>query len=92
MAEGSDDFEDQSAGGQAARVLRTGIALVHKGELVLPAAGSEAQAEQVIEDSQTVVHYYFPVEIEVRAAPDSIDPEEIARETLRRFVQGMRSV
>jgi hypothetical protein len=92
MAESSDDFEDQSVGGRAARVLRTGIALVHEGELVLPAAGSEAQAEQVIGDSQTVIHYHFPVEIEVRAAPDPIDPEAIAKETLRRFVQGMRSV
>lgn len=92
MAEGDNDFEGQSVGGRAARVLRTGIALVHEGELVLPAAGSEAQAEQVIDDSQTVIHYHFPVEIEVRAAPDAIDPEEIARETLRRLINGMRSV
>ena len=33
--------------GRAARVTRTGLALVHAGELVLPAAGSEAEAEQV---------------------------------------------
>lgn len=92
MAEGSNDFEDQSVGGRAARVLRTGIALVHEGELVLPAAGSEAQAEQVIGDSQTVIHYHFPVEIEVRAAPDPIDPKQIADNVINRLTQGYRSV
>jgi hypothetical protein len=83
---------EQSVGGRAARVLRTGIALVHAGELVLPAAGSEAQAERVYEDAQTVIHYYFPVEIEVRAAPDPLDPETIVRATLQRLAQGLRSV
>ncbi len=84
--------EEQSVGGQAARVLRTGIALVHEGELVLPAAGSEAQAEQVAGDARSVIHYYFPVEIEVRAAPDPLDPEAIVQETLRRLARGLRSV
>ncbi len=84
--------EEQTVGGEAARVLRTGIALVHEGELVLPAAGSEAQAEQVAEDARSVIHYFFPVEIEVRAAPDPIDPEEIVQETLRRLARGLRSV
>ena len=65
------------------RVTETGIALVHEGEVILPAPGSEAQAEQLVEDSRTVVHYYFPVEIEVRGAPDAIDPEEIVDRTLR---------
>ena len=37
---------------RGARVLRTGIALVHEGELVLPAVGSEAQAEQVLDDAR----------------------------------------
>jgi hypothetical protein len=72
---------------RAARVTRTGIALVHEGELILPAAGSEAEAERVGDDARAVVHYYFPVEIEVRAAPDPIDPEEIIQRTLARFAQ-----
>ena len=50
----------------AKRVLETGIALVHEGELVFPAAGSEAQAELIAEDARTVIQYHFPVEIEVR--------------------------
>ncbi|ESA32888.1 hypothetical protein N836_24175 [Leptolyngbya sp. Heron Island J] len=76
---------EDTSNGQAARVKRTGIALVHEGELVLPAAGSEAQAEQVMEDARAVIHYHFPVEIEVRAAPEPIDPEAIINETLRRL-------
>jgi hypothetical protein len=47
--------------GRAARVTRTGLALVHAGELVLPAAGSEAEAEQVAEDDRAVIAYHFPV-------------------------------
>ncbi len=76
-------------GGRAARVRRTGIALVHEGELVLPAAGSEVQAERVAEDERSVIQYYFPVEIEVRAAPDPPDLEAIVQETLRRLARGL---
>lgn len=65
------------------RVARTGIALVHEGEVILPAAGSEAETEALLEDARTVVQYYFPVEIEVRAAPDPLDPDEIVERTLR---------
>ncbi len=86
-ADGNGDGERR-----AARVRRTGIALVHEGELILPAAGSEAQAERVLEDQQAVIQYLFPVEIEVRAAPDPIDPETIIQETLRRLAQGMENV
>jgi hypothetical protein len=66
-------------GGQAARVVRTGIALVHEGELVLPAAGSEAAAELVAYDDRVVINYYFPVEIEVRAGaePDRSAADEV---------------
>lgn len=50
--------------GVATRVKHTGIALVHEGEIILPAAGSEAQAEQVLADSRQIIHYHFPVIIE----------------------------
>lgn len=50
------------------RVTRTGIALVHENEIIYPAAGSEAQAVQALEDSRTRVDVYFPVEIEIREA------------------------
>jgi hypothetical protein len=45
-------------------VRETGIALVHEGEYIMPAAGSEAEIEPVAMDNQ-VINYYFPVEIVV---------------------------
>lgn len=48
------------------RVEKTGIALVHEGEYIYPASGSEAHisaSTQMI--GGQVIHYYFPVEIVV---------------------------
>lgn len=45
------------------RVRETGLALVHEGEFIVPAEGSEADIEPVASGDQTVVNYYFPVEI-----------------------------
>ena len=44
----------------------------------LPAASSEAQAQQVTDDARTTIHYYFPVEIEVVAAGAQVDEQRIA--------------
>lgn len=74
----------------AKRVLETGIALVHDGELVLPAAGSEAQAERVADDARAVIHYHFPVEIEVRGAGEPVDMEEIARYVYERLAKRLK--
>jgi hypothetical protein len=86
------DENTEQAGGQGARVLNDGLAYVHEGELILPAAGSLAQAEQVLDDSMAVIHYYFPVEIEVRAAPERIDQDRIVELTLLRLTQSLRSL
>jgi hypothetical protein len=74
---------------RGARVLRTGIALVHEGELVLPAAGSTAQAEQVLADERAVIHYHFPVEIEVRGDHPVVDLDALVERALGRLVQGL---
>lgn len=87
-ADGTDDLQ---VGGVAARVTHTGLAVVHAGELILPAAGSEAQAERVADDSRTVVHYHFPVEVEVRAAPDPPDPEELLVAIADRMTTGLEN-
>ena len=60
-------------GSPAKRVLQTGIALVHRGEVVLPAAGSEAQAVRVVDDARQEIHYHFPVEIVVSADDPAAD-------------------
>jgi hypothetical protein len=86
MASEPGDREDTGA----KRVLETGIALVHEGELVLPAAGSEAQAELVADDARAVIHYHFPVEIEVWAGGQRTDPNEIATRVFERLSRRLR--
>jgi hypothetical protein len=74
----------------AKRVLETGIALVHEGELIRPAFGSEAQAELAAEDAHAEIHYHFPVEIEIRAADQRIDPVDFADIVLEQLVRRLR--
>jgi hypothetical protein len=78
-------------GARGARILNTGLALVHKGELVLPAAGTEAQAETVLADGSAAIIYYFPVEVEVRYAADPPDPEQAAEKTLWRTIHSFQN-
>ena len=49
------------------RVEKTGIALIHEGEYILPASGSEAIISPAVgaPDSEMVINYYFPIEIEI---------------------------
>jgi hypothetical protein len=74
---------------RAARVRRTGLALVHEGELVLPAPGSEAAAGTVGNDDRAVVNYYFPVEIEIRAGLAAADPRDAIEQALASLAQGI---
>lgn len=64
-----------AAGG---RVEETGLAVVHEGEWIMPALGSEAviSASSPEGESAQVVNYYFPVEIEVVG---SLSQEEVER-------------
>jgi hypothetical protein len=68
MSRSGTDSDDVDLSG-AARVEQTGIALVHEGELVLPAPGARAGFSRSDGDSDgvgpTEVHYWFPVQIEV---------------------------
>lgn len=51
---------------QGGRVDRTGIALVHEGEYILPSPGSEAAISAAAPSGgDQVINYYFPVSIEV---------------------------
>ena len=73
-----DDFEEELAvlGFQSGgRVRETGIALVHEGEYIMPAAGSEALIEPAALGSPATVNYYFPVEIVIAG---SLSEEERA--------------
>ncbi len=83
---------ETTSGATAARVTRTGIALVHEGELILPAAGSAAQAEQVLDDANRTIHFYFPVEIEVRAGGREPDMNALIQETLRQLRLALQGI
>lgn len=74
----------------AKRVLETGIALVHRGEVVLPAAGSEAEAEVIADDARAIIEFHFPVEIEIRGAAPPVDVDAIARQIYERITRRLR--
>ena len=75
--------------GGPALVTETGVALIEAGELVVPAAGDVAQAERVVEDARATIQYYFPVEVEVRAAPEPVPAQEIVDLTLEALASGL---
>lgn len=63
--DGSADHEStDSVPADGSRVERTGIALVHEGEYIVPQAGSEAKISQAPTHG-AVINYHFPVRIEV---------------------------
>jgi hypothetical protein len=74
---------------RAVRVRRTGIALVHEGELILPADGSEAEGRALRGET---VHYHFPVEIEVCETRAPLDADELVARVLGELARGLRSV
>lgn len=69
-----------------AYVERTGLALPHEGELVLPASGSEALLTAVRSGGDFVLE--FPVQIEVRVVP-ACDPERHTVHTLTRLARAL---
>lgn len=58
------------------RVERTGIALVHEGEYIVPAPDSEAQLSPL---DDGVVNYHFPVEIEVVGVVDDAVVQQVTQ-------------
>ena len=58
----------------AQRVERSGVALVHEGELVLPAPGAEALLGPLggADSGPAEVHYWVPVQIEVVGLDDAV--------------------
>ena len=64
-------------GGQ---VDRTGIALVHEGEWIMPAPGSEAAVRPLPGDAlqAQAVAYHFPVEVEVVGELSEAQRREVA--------------
>ncbi len=75
------------------RVERTGIALVHEGEYIMPAPGSEAIISPMadgIPDNQ-VINYYFPVEIEVVGDLNETQLQRVAQYVFDELETALRS-
>jgi hypothetical protein len=66
-------------------VRRSGIALVHRGEVILAAAGSEAQVDVLAADARTTIQYTLPVEVELVGGLSPREREELIQEALRRL-------
>jgi hypothetical protein len=43
----------------------------------------------VLDDARALVHFHFPVEIEVRGAPEPVNPELIAERALLGLARGI---
>lgn len=78
---------DNGPQSRATRVRRTGLAVVHEGEWVVAAAGSEADFDATDGPDQAVINYHFPVEIEVVAITRAIDHEALVDITLGRLAE-----
>jgi hypothetical protein len=65
-----------------------GLAVVHPGELIVPAAGSAAELELAATDPRAVVEYHFPVVIEVREAT-APDVDEVAERAAAQLLTAM---
>ena len=65
--------------GAGGLVERTGVALVHEGEYILPAPGSEAVLSPASEGlAGQVINYYFPIEVEVVGALSTEQVQRVA--------------
>jgi hypothetical protein len=67
------------------RVKEGGLAIVHKDEFILPAAGSEAVLEPVSVSGAAVVNYYFPVEIVIVGSLPEEQHQEIQARIWEKF-------
>ncbi len=68
----------------ASRVRRGGLVAVRRGELVMPAEGSEAELVLAEQDARLDIHVHLPVTVEVVGAPDARAVQEAVDEALRR--------
>lgn len=74
------------------KVERTGIALVHAGEYILPAPGSEATITDVpAAAGGTVVNFYFPVEVEVVGNLGAAQLKAVAEYVVEEFNTALRN-
>jgi len=73
-------------------VLQTGIALVHQGEMVVPASGSEAEIALAEQDARNEIHVHLPVVVEVHGSDQHARAmEQTIDEAMRRLRRAIES-
>ncbi|NEW69877.1 hypothetical protein [Streptomyces rhizosphaericus] len=83
---GTGDGQARPLGG---RVRRGGIALVKRGEMVMPLEGTEAELALAEQDGRHDIHVHLPVTVEVVGSPDRRLVHEAVDEALRRVRHAM---
>jgi len=66
-------------------VKETGLAVVHEGEYIMPAPGSEATIEPAQMMTEGVVNYYFPLEVVIAGGLSEEDHAAIETRIWRNF-------
>jgi hypothetical protein len=61
------------------------------GEAPPPAPIEAEEPSEEAGSEETAVHYYFPVEVEVRAAPEPIDPDDVVALALYRLASRLEN-
>ena len=72
------------------RVRETGLAVVHEGEYIMPAPGSEVDIEPAEMTGQGVINYYFPVEIVVVGALSDEDHDAVQARVWEKLSDAMQ--
>lgn len=87
---GESKYHEPPAAGLVGGVVEeTGIALVHEGEVILPAVGSEAEVRAADADARMNVTINIPVIVEVGSSSNGESTDAIVDATLRRLRQAL---
>ncbi len=86
---GSAELPQYQAGGF---VKESGLAVVHKGEFITPAPGSEAVIEPAQMMTQGVVNYHFPVEVHIVGSLCECELERIEKRIWKSFGHAMNRI
>lgn len=77
--------------GRGRLIREDSIALLHRGNRVIATSPVDATDALEAGDPEGEVHYHFPVEVEVRALPEAMDPDEIVERALERLTRALES-
>jgi hypothetical protein len=89
---GPEDGEELPMFQSGGFVKETGLAVVHEGEYIMPAPGSEAVIEPAQAMTHSVANYHFPVEVHVVGGLSEEDYAAIEARIWRDFGNALNRV